>query len=119
MARLLWPVAMTRVCPLDDAVAVDPVVVQERAPGGLGDADALLPVDAGRRADPGRADAGVGQQLAQPFQAGRDLDQPSLVVVEGAGRGAAEPRTEPLQLLVGQGVPILSATLTRASGPTR
>jgi hypothetical protein len=39
-----------QVGPLDDAVTVDPVVVQQRASGRLGDADALLTVDADRRA---------------------------------------------------------------------
>ena len=69
--------------------------------------------------DARRQDVRAAQQLLDPLGGVEHVDQPGVVVVERAARNAAQPLAGTAQLPSARGVPIRSATTTRASGPTR
>ena len=91
-----------QVDPADQAVVVDLVVMEQRAPGRLADAHALEPVDAGDGTEVVGGQVGVVDHSFDELERGQDLDQPGVVVEERRGGRAVEPVAVFLQLLIGQ-----------------
>ena len=85
----------------NQAVFVDLVVVDERATGGLDDADTLEVVDARMCADLGSEDGRIVEQLVHPLETVERLDQARVVVVEAALDDAAQAPAVLLELRVG------------------
>src|ERR1039458_3066393 len=89
--------------PLHQAVVVHVVVVDEHPARRLGDTHALVAVDLGARPHVRVEDVGPGEDVVDHVDAVDDLDEPRVVVVEGAGRVAPQPLAVLGELGVGRG----------------
>jgi hypothetical protein len=75
--------------PADEALFVDLVVMEERAPRSFAGSHTFERIRTGNGANVLRQDFGIVQQLLQALNAVEDLDEPRLMIVERTEDGSA------------------------------